>query len=1325
MAFPTIPTTGAGRVLSTLTTAASTTHTFPSLSSLTKNSGDLLIAICIEYQGTVSNTNFSSWGGGFTEFNDIGAADSITIGCAYKWSTGSETGTFTVISTSSQQSVQFLLAIPGAHASTIPEAGGDQVAVAGTADPNSFDPAGWGAEDTLWIAVAGCGETSTGGAFTGLAATDPTNYSNIVASSITADAVGGLNAAVAFRQLNAASEDPAAFTNDTSSSRVRSLVIAVRPAADPNATVTPARINSVATVQAPTIDDGTGASFPQWQASGYGSTTWAATTGTTKNLLIPSGATVGHLGVIVVGVNGAASNDITISGWTRKYITTLTGWGDTFAMMAVFYKEIQSGDPGSNAVISIPQQPRGGASIHTFLNGLVGADPFEDPDFDESASSAQPVSLSATATDKSAAITAITNDSTSITATEPSGFTRRHTTPGGTDPGHVAVKESVDTTTENAQWVLSATNRNNPWMAIIKGASGGGGSPDATVTPARINAVANVRAVTIPGLLPGSIAGIEPESHAYTVPIMDSNGNLYRISESFLAENNQPKANKSTDGGATWVEQDAANRPGTDTSSIGDLESGWTIWDSTDKTLRFAWQRSFVAYSAFRTSDHATNPDTWVANTRENVAAITGSPQYASITKPTDQSYEWLFYNNSTTKPSYKQRNSAGSYGSQLDVDTAGQHPAAILAPNGTDSYIVYRKTNDLVYKKLTSGGTLDSSATRIDTNGLISTTPIAFAAPQMHTQAGNVYMGVLFCNSSTAPRFVLVTNGTPGSEETVDADGVLQNPGDTTNDASVMSLAVDPDNGTFYAVWVDTTTGDVRMRERPHGGSWSSETTLYTATGAEEVQWVYATVLDRGATKALAYTYDVGPHLDDEGDIQYNEMALASSQDATATPARINATTTVQAPTVQISHTVSPARVLAAASVLAVSLAAPATVTPARINVPATIQSVSLSAPTTVTPARINGVTTVQLPALSGHATVTPARINGVTTVQSPTLSGPTTVTPARINGVTTVQSPTLKSDTTVTPARISTAATVFASSVAIVDNATVTPARISTAATVFAPAVSAASNATVTPARISTAATVFAPAVSAASNATVTPARIDGIATVFAPAVSASGTATPQPARISTAVTVFAPTVQTSQTVTPSRIDGVAQVFNPTIRVGAGPAPSRISATTATIFAPTVQAQGNATPTPARINGVTTVQSPTVTAQDNETVTPARINAIASIFSPTIRTSATPTPSRIQTTTTIPLPVITTGIAEAPFTPDAAAVLEGNTAGQIFSDNTSGVVLDDNASAVTLTDNPAGVTVSDNPAGEELDTNPAGVVLDENPTSATWDAT
>lgn len=231
MAFPTIPTVADGRVLTTTQADTSATRTFPNLSSLTKNSGDLLVAIITAYQSSVTNAAFSSWGAGFTEFHDSSTSTTMAIGAAYKVSDGTETGTFSVTqaATITGHAGMILLSIPGAHTTTAPEAGSRASGTSAAADPAAFNPAGWDAEDTLWIAVRGSGETSTTGSYTGLSS-PPTNYTNSAQTGISADVVGGVEGGTSFRQLNAASEDIGAGTCDVSNARNAAVVVAIRPA---------------------------------------------------------------------------------------------------------------------------------------------------------------------------------------------------------------------------------------------------------------------------------------------------------------------------------------------------------------------------------------------------------------------------------------------------------------------------------------------------------------------------------------------------------------------------------------------------------------------------------------------------------------------------------------------------------------------------------------------------------------------------------------------------------------------------------------------------------------------------------------------------------------------------------------------------------------------------------------------------------------------------------------------------------------------------------------------------------------------------------------
>jgi len=232
MAFPTIPT--GGRVVTGNQTGTSATKTFPSLSGLTKNPGDLLIAICICYQSSLTSAVFSAWGGSFTEFHDSAGTSEMAVGMAYKVSDGTETGTFTVTAggTLTGDCSFILLSIPGANVTTAPEAGSRAVGTAAAADPASFDPAGWAAEDTLWIDVVGSGMTSGTGAWSALGATPPTNYTNAVDSNTTDNsAVGQAEAGVAFRQLNASAENVGTWSSvDTSNARNVAVVVAVRPA---------------------------------------------------------------------------------------------------------------------------------------------------------------------------------------------------------------------------------------------------------------------------------------------------------------------------------------------------------------------------------------------------------------------------------------------------------------------------------------------------------------------------------------------------------------------------------------------------------------------------------------------------------------------------------------------------------------------------------------------------------------------------------------------------------------------------------------------------------------------------------------------------------------------------------------------------------------------------------------------------------------------------------------------------------------------------------------------------------------------------------------
>jgi hypothetical protein len=148
----------------------------------------------------------------------------VTAQVLYRICTGSETSPW-VLSLSASEACQVgMILIPAAswHGPTPPEAVAWVNVDTINPDPPTLNPAGWGTEDTLWIAVT----TYDNGAVTLNAY--PTNYADdqtSIRGNISSSGQG-----IATRSLNAASDDPGTFTLSASEDTL-TTTIAVRPAA--------------------------------------------------------------------------------------------------------------------------------------------------------------------------------------------------------------------------------------------------------------------------------------------------------------------------------------------------------------------------------------------------------------------------------------------------------------------------------------------------------------------------------------------------------------------------------------------------------------------------------------------------------------------------------------------------------------------------------------------------------------------------------------------------------------------------------------------------------------------------------------------------------------------------------------------------------------------------------------------------------------------------------------------------------------------------------------------------------------------------------------
>lgn len=332
MTFPTIPTVADGRVAGLNQLNNTATLTGPDLNTLTgRAAGDLVIAIAGEYQSSAgADAAFTGWAGGgltWTEIRDSTGTTNNRLGVAIaRLVTGAETGAVTVTRsgtiTAGHDASMILLCISGAHATTNPEATVMATATNAAADPVSLSPS-WGAEDTLWIGVNSNGLTSGTGSWTANNSA-PTNYTDFFGTApADTSTIGDFGAAVAFRQLNTASEDMGGFGQDTSNARSAALLIAVRPA--PTATTGTASVvlPALAATAAGAVDVEGSASavLPPLGASLDGTVGSAGITGTAAVVLPPLSATAagsidvkGTASVMLPAVAATAVGSIEVAG---------------------------------------------------------------------------------------------------------------------------------------------------------------------------------------------------------------------------------------------------------------------------------------------------------------------------------------------------------------------------------------------------------------------------------------------------------------------------------------------------------------------------------------------------------------------------------------------------------------------------------------------------------------------------------------------------------------------------------------------------------------------------------------------------------------------------------------------------------------------------------------------------------------------------------------------------------------------------------------------------------------------------------------------------
>ena len=215
----------------------------------------------------------------------------------------------------------------------------------------------------------------------------------------------------------------------------------------------------------------------------------------------------------------------------------------------------------------------------------------------------------------------------------------------------------------------------------------------------------------------GKIGGTEMSRPDHVGPFVDSNDNMYfMVANSPTSE--KPVMMKSTDDGVTWLPVDVAGSPFATIYGYSIIQDG--------SILRMLIHRgSNVRYSEFYTSDDGTAPDEWGTGGNLNQLVESDSfPSYAEtvcLVKVSSTEF-WGFWTLSipTSELRYAKRTS-GTWGTINDVDTSIGviSSATAVVDSNNDTYIFYQDyaAEDLYYKLLTSGGTLDGSGTIVATD--------------------------------------------------------------------------------------------------------------------------------------------------------------------------------------------------------------------------------------------------------------------------------------------------------------------------------------------------------------------------------------------------------------------------------------------------------------------------------------------------------------------------------------------------------------------------------------------------------------------------------
>jgi hypothetical protein len=380
----------------------------------------------------------------------------------------------------------------------------------------------------------------------------------------------------------------------------------------------------------------------------------------------------------------------------------------------------------------------------------------------------------------------------------------------------------------------------------------------------------------------GFMGGSYVETPGRIGPWRDGNGNLYVVLESSPG-NRRLVVVKSTDGGDNWTIQDGANAP-TET----DIEAADSV--QVGDTIHIAVQTgSDVTYHTFRTSDHATNPDTW---------GITDDAVASSLTAPSNQIVALevrsdgdvvVFYTHAggaNTSLYYKidPGGGGGGWGSEQTADAESSFDCTgVVAIRGESDkiHIFYKMlgaSGPIYHRSLSSADSLSGRETVDSDTGTTSPDDrVALCEAVYWDNSGVEEIMVVYKDADDKLYSVVVSDdGTPDSAKAASDNTVRFD--QIGSDQPCATLC--NNDSTAYIFYSDNASADIFRDEAENDGGWGTDVEEQDAV---QCQWIRAMSFTHsagnGGATVVGYVWDFGgiASAGETGQIRYDEFVIST----------------------------------------------------------------------------------------------------------------------------------------------------------------------------------------------------------------------------------------------------------------------------------------------------------------------------------------------------------------------------------------------------------------------------------------------------------------